>query len=491
MSTETAASRSPRWLPGRTAALVLALGGVLTVLNLAKGLIDSDGWWHLAAGRVIAATGVPSTDPFTFTWGGQPWTAHEWLSEVIMYRLANLFGIAGLVLIWSLFPAVTFAVLVFVLRRAGLSMLAIGPAAVLCALVFTTYVTLRPQSITWLLVAILLSVLLSVRPRQAPWLLLLGPAFALWANLHGLYVVGLGLLAIFTAFTVAGRTQLAGQRASVVAGLLAALIGTVLTPAGLAGLVYPLRYLEAGDWGLGYIPEWNTPDFHEPAHLLLMALMVGIGFAAFRRSPGWLSLVSLLSMVGSLLAMRVVPIAAVVSMPVLAYGIQDRLGEREARRNGPTSADVGRRALDLGAAILVVVAAFLFLGPKNLPAFVAAEERRRFPAAEIEVLERAQPAAKVFAEYSWGGYVEYRMHGEGGRSFIDGRNDMFDQRILDDYSLIRAADAGWESRLAAYGATAILLPPDAPITRGPAQQAGWCEAARSDLAVLLVRNCPD
>ena len=26
---------------------------------------------------------------------------------------------------------------------------------------------------------------------------------------------------------------------------------------------------------------------------------------------------------------------------------------------------------------------------------------------------------------------------------------------------------------------------------GPAQQAGWCEAARSDLAVLLVRNCPD
>jgi hypothetical protein len=490
MSTETAASRSLRWLPGRTAALVLALGGVLTVLNLAKGLIDSDGWWHLAAGRVIAASGVPSTDPFTFTWAGQPWTAHEWLSELIMYRLADLLGIAGLVLIWSLFPAVTFAILVFVLRRAGLSMLAIGPAVVLCALTFTTYVTLRPQPISWLLVAILLSVLLSIRQRHAPWLLLLGPAFALWANLHGLYVVGLGLLVVFTALTVAGRTPLARQRAWVAAGLLAAVIGTVLTPAGLAGLLYPLRYLEAGDWGLGYIPEWNTPNFHEPAHLLLLALMVAMGFAGFRGSPGWLSFVSLISMVGSLLAMRVVPITSVVSMPVLAYAIQDRL-ERGENGSEPGKEDIGRRALDLGAAVLVVIAAFVFLGPKDLPAFVAAEERRRFPAAEIEVLERAQPDAKVFAEYSWGGYVEYRMHGEGGRSFIDGRNDMFDQRILDDYSLIRAADAGWESRLAAYGATAILLPPDAPITHGPAQQAGWCEAARSDLAVLLVRNCPD
>jgi len=490
MTTESADVRPPAWVPGRTTAFVIALGGVLTVLNLAKGLVDSDGWWHLAAGRFIAASGVPHTDPFTFTWGGQPWTAHEWLSELVMFRLADALGLAGLVLVWSLFPAATFGLLIIVLRRAGLRLAAIAPAAILCSLVFTTYVTLRPQPISWLLTAGLLSLLLSIRPRQAPWLLLLGPAFVLWANLHGLYVVGLGLLAVFTMFTVLGRTQLAGQRGWVVGSFAAAVAGTVLTPAGTGGLLYPLRYLEAGDWGLGYIPEWNTPNFHEPAHLLLLALVVGIGFVAFRSSPGWLALVCGLSVIGSLLAMRVVPITAVVSMPVLAYGLEDWFARRapaKARR----ADDVGRRALDLGAAVLVVVAAFLFLAPKDLPAFVSAEEQRRFPAAEIAMLEREVPDAKVFAEYSWGGYVEYRLHGDGGRSFIDGRNDMFDQQILDDYSLIRAADAGWSARLDSYGANAILLPPDAPLTHGPAQDAGWCEAERSDLAVLLLRSCPD
>jgi hypothetical protein len=63
---------------------------------------------------------------------------------------------------------------------------------------------------------------------------------------------------------------------------------------------------------------------------------------------------------------------------------------------------------------------------------------------------------------------------------------MFDQAILEDYSLIRAADEGWQERMATYGSQAILLPPEAPLTRGPAQDAGWCEAYRSDLEVLLV-----
>jgi hypothetical protein len=278
----------------------------------------------------------------------------------------------------------------------------------------------------------------------------------------------------------------------VAAGFAVAVAGTVLTPAGLAGLVYPLRYLEAGDWGLGYIPEWNTPNFHEPAHLLLLTLIVGIAFVSYRGSPPWLAVISFLSLLGSLLAMRVIPVAAVVCMPVLAYGIRDRLASREATATaGKAPDEMGRRIADLAAAAIVVVAAFLFLAPKDLVSFVAAEEQRRFPSAEIQVLVREQPAANVFAEYSWGGYVEYRLHDLGGRSFIDGRNDMFDQRILDDYSFIRAADTGWAARLARYGATAILLPPDAPLTHGPAQEAGWCVANRSDLAILLLRSCPD
>jgi hypothetical protein len=480
-----------RYLPGRTATFLIALAGVITAINLAKGLVDSDGFWHLAAGKLIAEQGVPRVDPFTFTWGGRPWTAHEWLSELLMYRLASWFGMSGLVAVWSLFPALTFAVLVIALRRAGLALLAIAPVALLCALVLTTYVTLRPQSISWLLLAVLLWVLLEIRPRHAPWLLALGPAFALWANLHALYAAGLVVLGVYLAFTLAGRTAMASRRGWVAVSFVAAVAGTVLTPSGLVGLLYPLRYLEAGDGGLSYIHEWNTPDFHEPAHLLLLALLIALGLNAFRATPGWLALLALITIPASLLAMRSAPIAAVFAMPTLAYGLHDRLMARRSPPLPPKDA-TARRLLDLVTAVAVAVASLVVLAPKDLKASVAAEEQRRFPAASIHILEERLPAAHVFADYPWGGYVAYRLYDRGGRSFIDGRNDMFDQSILEDYSLIRSAAPGWEERLDAYGATAILLRPEAPLTHGIAESAGWCVALRTELEVLLLREgCPD
>jgi hypothetical protein len=39
------------------------------------------------------------------------------------------------------------------LRRAGLRLAAVAPTVLLCALVLTTYVTLRPQAISWFLLA--------------------------------------------------------------------------------------------------------------------------------------------------------------------------------------------------------------------------------------------------------------------------------------------------------------------------------------------------
>jgi hypothetical protein len=480
-------------LLGRTSALIIGTGAILVALNLAKGLVDSDGWWHLAAGRLIAEHGIPSADPFTFTWAGRPWTAHEWLSELLMYDMSRVAGIAGLAAVWSFIPLLTFGILIVTVRRLGAQLRAIAISALLCGLVFTTYVTLRPQPISWLLIAGLICILLTVRPPFAPWLVCLGPVFVVWANLHGLYVVGLGLLAVFIGFTLSGHTQMSSQRGWVALSGVAALAGTVATPAGIVGLLYPLRYLEAGDWGLGYIPEWNTPNFHEPAHLLLLVLISAVGLISFRRSPGWLSFIGFGSLVGCLFAMRVVPIAAVVCMPILAFGLDDLLPSRQSPL-GPASRASGRpgngrRLMDVGLALVIAVASYVVLVPKDLAASVSAEEVRRFPAAQIAILRQRLPAANVFAEYSWGGYVEYRLHDQGGRSFIDGRNDMFDQRILDDYSSIRAADPEWDQKLRGYGANAILLPPDAPLTHGPAQDAGWCEASRSELAVLLLRTC--
>jgi hypothetical protein len=46
---------------------------------------DGDPWSHVATGEWIIAHGAaPRADPFSHSMSGAPWTAHEWLSEVLL-----------------------------------------------------------------------------------------------------------------------------------------------------------------------------------------------------------------------------------------------------------------------------------------------------------------------------------------------------------------------------------------------------------------------
>jgi hypothetical protein len=269
--------------------------------------------------------------------------------------------------------------------------------------------------------------------------------------------------------------------------LAAAFVGSSLTPAGPAGLLYPLRYIDAGDWGLANIQEWQSPDFHEPAHLALMALIVLVGLNGGRATPGWLVLLSWTGVAMALLALRNAPVAAVLAMPTLALGLQDRLSTWRSRRlrERRPSIQLTRRLMEVTLVLIVVSSALVITLPRS-PGVDPDPER--FPVVGVERLRAAQPDARTFAEYGWGGYVISRIFPDGGRVFVDGRNDMYDESILETYTAVRAAEDDWREELDRREVDAILLPPSAPLVRGFAQDAGWCEAYRDARQVLLLRE---
>lgn len=476
-----------RRLPSPLALYVIALGGVLFALTLSKGVQDPDFFWHLTTGRLIAESGIPTTDPYSFTWAGQPWTLHEWLSELLMYGLVSGLGETAALVAFALIPGVIFAVAAWFLARRGVRVAAFAIASLPAAIVLVPYLTLRPQAISWLLLTILIGILLELRPERPQRALVLIPFFALWANLHGLWVIGLGVVLAYVLFTILGRTPMSAAKGWMAAGALGAVAATALTPAGPIGVLYPLRYVNAGDWGLSNIAEWQSPDFHEPAHLALLALIVGLGLNGGRATPGWLVLLSWVGVAMSLLALRNAPVAAVLALPALAFGLEDRLAaRRRVRRARSTSVQLGRRVMELALTGVVVAAALVISLPRS-PGVRADPER--FPVAGTDALMAAKPDARVLAEYGWGGYVISQLHPTGGRVFVDGRNDMYDESILETYSDLRAAEDGWRAELEAWDVEAILFPPDAPLVRGFAQDDGWCEAYADEQQVLLLRTC--
>ena len=88
-----------RWAAGREAAL-LALVAFAVVLWPRGVLNDGDTWWHLSAGDwILAHQAVPHADPFSYTFAGQPWVAHEWLSEVLLSLSYSGAGWPGVMLL--------------------------------------------------------------------------------------------------------------------------------------------------------------------------------------------------------------------------------------------------------------------------------------------------------------------------------------------------------------------------------------------------------
>jgi hypothetical protein len=397
-------------------------------------------------------------------------------------------GETGTLVAFALIPVLVLAVLGWALRRHGVRVVAFALAAAPVAFVLAPYLTVRPQAISWLLLAALIALLLELRAQRPAVVLLLAPLFVLWANLHGLWVIGLGVVVAYVLMTLAGRTPMATAKGWMLGGAVAAILATALTPAGPAGILYPLRYVNAGDWGLAHIREWQSPDFHDPIQLGLLAILSLLLLNGGRATPGWLQLVSWAGVVMVLLAVRNAPIAALFALPTLAFGLDDRL--RDRKRPGkvpPATVQLGRRLIETALVGAVVIGALLIM----LPGSPGLEpDPDRFPVAATDRLLELDPDARAFVEYGWGGYAISRLYPAGGRVFIDGRNDMYDDTILETYSATRATEDGWADALQRWDVTAILLPPSAPLTAAAVEDAGWCEAYRDQVAALVVRTCP-
>jgi hypothetical protein len=477
-----------RRLPSPFAIFAVTVALLFGVTVAVRGPVDSDYFWHIMAGRLIATTGgVPHADPFSFTWAGQPWTMHEWLGELLIYTLVGVLGGTSATFLFGIVSIAGPLAVGFALMKRGVGMRALMLPVILVAVLTTSYATIRPQVISWLLLGILMATLLGLRPDQRwrPWLLV--PFFVLWANLHGLYVAGGGAFAIYVGFTLAGKTAMAPARGRMVGLFVASFLASMLTPAGPAGLLYPLRYVDAGDWGLAHIAEWQSPNFHDPFQFAFLALVSALLLNGMRATPGWLQLSTVIGVAAALLATRNAPVAALLALPTLAFGLDNRWPARLRSKPLPHRVQLGRRVMETVVAAVVVIAGVSII--PRLPAVVdAGNAARYFPVDAVDVLARANPDARVLAEYGWGGYVIYRLYDTGGRVFVDGRNDMYSEQILNDYSHLRDADSGWSQLLDSYGVQAILLPPDAPLVRAAGSR-GWCEAHRDGVAVLLLRHC--
>src|SRR5712691_12291646 len=225
----------------RTEFIFLAVLFVGLFAMAARNVTDPDLWWHLKTGQYISAhKSVPHADPFSYTRAGQPWVAHELLTELLLYQIHRSAGWSGLIVIFS---AVLAAAFWFLYLRCGPAPYVAGVATLCAAWVTAPVWGVRPQVLSLLLTSLWLLILeRSERHPKLLWWTL--PLTLLWVNLHAGFALGLALLALFLMGEwiehALGRSQQSSPRLWTSAFiLLLDLLIVPLNPNGLRMFSYP------------------------------------------------------------------------------------------------------------------------------------------------------------------------------------------------------------------------------------------------------------
>src|ERR1700722_13738613 len=110
---------------------------------VARNATDPDIWWHLKTGQYITEhKSIPHTDPFSYTRAGQPWIAHEWLTEHLLYQIQRIAGYGGLIVF---FAAIVGAAFFLLYLRCGAAPYIAGVATLFAAWATAPLWGVRPQ----------------------------------------------------------------------------------------------------------------------------------------------------------------------------------------------------------------------------------------------------------------------------------------------------------------------------------------------------------
>ena len=403
---------------------------ILFLLSIGEILLrDADSYWQIKVGQWIIDHGaMPHTDIYSFTRFGEPWISSSWLSQVlyaVAYRGADW---AGPVILASIAIGATVAIFIYLLSAYADPARAIL-LATLALLQSAHHLFARPHVLALPVMLAFVGGLMAAADRRShpSWLLL--PLMALWADLHGGFVLGLALIGpigLEAIWCLERKYRFA----------LAAAMGVVRTSRRRGDLLYALRPEHAagrdensGVWASccrssrnGCPPISASSPSSRPRRLGL------IGIAFYRRLelsvPRIILLLGLIWMAPT--HVRNIEAFAFLVPLVLAKPVAQQWGTAKTATPRFEEVRTSPYVTILSAITIAVV------GWASTASFVAHHPfsflRGQTPVAAVDFLEQRKPQ-RIFHTAGFGSYMISRDI----KVFIDGRAELYGEQFVLDY----------------------------------------------------------
>ncbi len=501
--------KTPIWfrLPAISATFVLTIGSLFLILANRR-LWHTDLWDHLNYGRnVIQQQKIPLTEPLLVLAQGMPMVNIPWLAQIGMSLLFDFVGPAALQFAYAMVIAISVSVIAWTAtQRTGSAFGGFVAVAIFFVLNYHQFMIIRPQLVGVLFFCI--TVMYTQGSRSNSRLIWFGlpMMFALWANCHGSFSIGLVTLMLtavgrFCDVVLRSRSvRLAVRDQQMLRILLLTQLCTsavLLNPAGLA--IYPEVFRVAESPNVQSMFEWNP--------------------LTLRMNQGqWAAGITILALVSMKLTPRRVTISEL--LPVLATGLLTLWSARMMNWWAPLMAIVttvhltatlrlfagrhrqhtARRRSGLWTVVNVGLCWIIFsltnLGVQLVHGRVPELSRvvsKQTPVQLVTFLSTQQelPAGITFVPAEWAGYV---MHAgpSSVSSMVNLHVHVLPEEVWNDYLRLLQGGSDWQAIFDQYGVNlAIIDRTQQPaMLRRLSESDLWSALYSDHQAVLFRRNQP-
>jgi len=488
---------------------VLAAVSCLVFSWLAAGrLWHTDLWDHLNYGKhVLQTRSTAATEPLLPLAAGIRMVNIPWLAQVGMKLTETAVGLAGLQLLSALCGAVAVFLVAHKAARVSRSTLAgLCAAAIFYLINRHELQVIRPQLAGLVCYCVTLTWALGSQTHSLKHWLGFVAMFALWANLHGSFAMGLFVLAA----SVAGRAVDVFMRSRCVAVTLGdhqlhrnmlllqlCSVAVLLNPNGL--LVYPEIFAVSGNANTASMFEWQPLTLRLP-HGQIAAAVLAAAVLCLRFSPRPIRCTEVLIFAGTgLLAAwsaRMLnwwaPAAAILVAKHLAAVLRPQLTRLRFRH--PARPSIAWTTLSL--TLVAVSFAVSPLGAQlrtGRPPSASASLSRETPIAAARFLREQKnlPAGIAWIPAEWAGFIMNQTQ-LSLPSMVNLHVHLIPEEVWSDYLRINAGSADWVNLLDEYGINLVVIDKQsqALLLKRMRESSDWQGLYEDRQAVVLTRRKP-
>lgn len=450
---------------------------------------DYDLWWHIFIGNeIISKKALIRFDIYSFTARQEPFTNHEWISEIIMAGIYLIGGDIGLI-IWRWVMLLIILVLLLKLIKRFTQHHMSRIIIMLCVgVVLSPGISFRVQLFSYLMIVILLSLIYSARAKGTlPSVFIVTILFVFWANLHGAFVLGLIVWFIYaTAYFY--QSNLNRSPRTILLLFLLPVTATLVNPFG-PNLWRFIFYELSNPLSQKYITEWQRFSFEarEIPFFFVMTVTWIAYFFGKRKKDVAETIILLFASVMGLISVRHTPLFVILALPSLARHLDGCFLRLSERTGG--GKELTRASIYVSALLILGLSAFFFkLGLPDKWKIKIGEDP--VPVQTVAFLKENNIKCNLWVPLHYGGYVLFHLYPDVKVS-IDGRWAMVypRQTMQDNMAFAYNGTGGeWKAILEKYGADLALVETGNPAVKEMDQDLDWVWIFSDTTGKLLIKK---